>query len=97
MKKEFLDLQKSQTFAQFQTYNDYNHSFCDNLHVLLWSDELASFVFLLFISSKHFISEKLLLSSRKPEDYGFLVKGCYTVDGIDDHEEFGFTEVMPRL
>ncbi len=37
--------------------------------------------------------EKLLIASRKPEDYGFLVKGCYTVDGIDDEEEFKATEV----
>ena len=59
--------------------------------------QLSSFAFLPFMNAKHSISEKLLLSSRKPEDYAFLVKGCYTVDGIDDHEEFGYTEVIQTL
>ena len=40
-----------------------------------------------------FISEKLLLPSREAKEYNYLVKGCYHVDGIDDHEEFQYTEV----
>ena len=39
------------------------------------------------------VSEKLLLTSLKTQDYNFLVKGCETADGIDDHEEFKATEV----
>ena len=40
-----------------------------------------------------FFTEKLVLESRKSDDYAFTQKGCENADGINDIEEWKGTQV----